>query len=59
MYEKEMCLLLTLAQGSELPVHVTWAVFGARVPLPLITQQKQGHQTALPAAAGCWLGYAE
>ena len=34
MHEKEIYPPLTLVQGSELPVHVTWAVLGASVALP-------------------------
>jgi len=31
-----MCLLLTLVQGYELPVHVIWAVLGVWVALSLV-----------------------
>lgn len=53
MNEKEMCPPLSVARGSELPVHVTWAALAAWVALPLISQEKQGHQMTVPAAAVC------
>jgi len=59
MHEKEMCPPLTLAQGSELPVNIIWAVLGTWAAIPLTPPEKQRRRMTVPAAVGCWLGYAE